>query len=433
MQPPATRLRCPSRPLPADRLIGGGSVEQPLSDETVCSTLTKAFQSVPSNTRVLIIIPDGTRTAPLPLLYRVLYDVIGCRSQRLDYLIALGTHAPMSEAAIDRLVGMSSADRAHIHPNVAIFNHQWRNPGSLVTAAIIEPDEVARLSDGLLREAIPVAINKRLYEYDQVVICGPVFPHEVAGFSGGAKYLFPGISGEEIINASHWLGALATSMSTIGVKDTAVRRLLHYAAGLINVPIMNIAFVMKGKSLHGIFVGELVRAWDAAVDLSAALNIHWLDRPVQRVLAMPSARYPDMWTAAKAMYKTEPALADGGQITILAPHIREFSQVHGKMIERIGYHVRDYFLKQWDKYSDVPRGILAHSTHVKGAGSFTAGQERARVDVVLATGIDEFKTRHANLGYLNPSSIDVARLEEDPDVLVVRNAGEVLYRVRQPF
>src|SRR5262249_55021403 len=154
------------------------------------------------------------------LMFRLLYERLGARVERLDYLIALGTHPPMPEDAIERLVGVSAAERAARYPKSRGFNHQWDNPDPLTTIGPIAADDAAGLTGGLLSRDVPVRLNRLIFEYDQIVICGPVFPHEVVGFSGGAKYLFPGIAGAEIIDFTHWLGALVTSMRTIGVKDT---------------------------------------------------------------------------------------------------------------------------------------------------------------------------------------------------------------------
>ena len=101
-----------------------------------------------------------------------------------------------------------------------------------------------------------------------------------------------------------------------------------------------------------------------------------MDRPFQPVLSAPAEIYDDLWTAAKAMYKTEPAIADGGEVIIYAPHITEVSYTHGKLIDEVGYHVRDYFLKQWERFKDVPGMILAHSTHVRGLGTYDAATRR---------------------------------------------------------
>ncbi|HEX6799798.1 MAG TPA: lactate racemase domain-containing protein [Ktedonobacterales bacterium] len=422
-------------------MIERGSTTATLTADDVRALLAEADQEHllsagldPAGKRVLAIIPDGTRTAPIPLLFRLLYEQLGPRVARLDYLIALGTHPPMTNEAIDRLVGVTSAERADRYPNVRIFNHDWANPAALRTIGVISRAEADELTGGLLAQDVPVTLNRLVAEYDLVLICGPVFPHEVAGFSGGAKYLFPGIAGPEIINFTHWLGALVTSMRTIGVKDTPVRRIITRAAAFVPRPVVLLALVLHGQDLRGLYIGPLSEAWSRAADLSAQLNITYVDRPFQRVLSAPAEMYDDLWTAAKAMYKTEPVVADGGEVIIYAPHITEVSYTHGRLIDEVGYHVRDYFLKQWDRFRNVPGTILAHSTHVKGAGSYDAatGIETPRITVTLATGIPEERCRRINLGYADYHAIDPAAWmgREDEGMLYVPHAGERLYRLR---
>ncbi|MDI1436955.1 lactate racemase domain-containing protein [Polyangium sorediatum] len=413
-------------------LIGQGSPGQCLTDEAVHEILDEALAALPlTGKRLLVLLPDATRTAPIPLLFRLLHRLLAGRVARLDYLIALGTHPPMETAAIERLVGKDAPGRDG--GRTSIFNHAWDDPGALATLGVIGEDEMARLTGGLLAVATEVRINRRIFDYDQLLICGPVFPHEVVGFSGGAKYLFPGIAGREIIDTTHWLGALSTSMSTIGVKDTIVRRVIHHAAEFVPVPVLCAALVLRRADLHGLYVGPHAQAWSAAADLSKELNIVHTTRRYKRVLSLPSTKYADLWTAAKAMYKTEPVVEDGGEVVIYAPHLAEVSFTHGTLIDRVGYHVRDYFLAQWDRFRTIPLSILAHSTHVKGAGSYDAEQgERPRIQVTLATGIPEERCRRIHLGFADPRHIDPAAWEgrEEEGFLLVRNAGEVLYRLR---
>jgi nickel-dependent lactate racemase len=147
-------------------------------------------------------------------------------------------------------------------------------------------------------------------------------------------------------------------------------------------------------------------------------------------------QYDDLWTAAKGAYKAEPAVADGGEVVIYAPHVTEVSHVHGRLIEEIGYHCRDYFLAQWDRFKRYPGGILAHSTHVKGVGTFDAGSgsETSRMRVTLATGIARERCERVNLGHLDPAVIDVERAQREAgsDSLVIPRAGELLFRVGHP-
>ena len=415
-------------------MIGKGSTTRPLQDDEVSALLAQALAATTlDGKRVLVIIPDGTRSAPIPLFYRLLNEQLGPRVTRLDFLIALGTHPPMAEAAIAELVGMHAGERSQRFANSDIFNHRWDLPAALAHIATLSREEAAQLTGGLLADEVPIVLNRMIFDYDQLVICGPVFPHEVAGFSGGAKYLFPGIAGAEIIHFTHWLGALATSMATIGVKDTPTRRVIHRAAQFVDRPTLCMALVMKGHTLHGFYAGPHEEAWNAAADLSARLNIVTLAHPVRRVLSLPSPMYDDLWTAAKAMYKTEPVIADGGEVIIYAPHLTEVSITHGHLIDEVGYHVRDFFVKQPERFRHIPGGILAHSTHVRGAGDYDAetDSERPRIRVTLATSIPEERCRRINLGYLDYRTINPQEWagREAEGILLVEHAGEVLYRL----
>jgi len=143
--------------------------------------------------------------------------------------------------------------------------------------------------------------------------------------------------------------------------------------------------------------------------------------------------YDELWVGGKCMYKLEPVVADGGELIIYAPHIHEISLTHGHLIRQIGYHCRDYFLKQWDRFKDVPWGSIAHSTHVRGIGTYENGVEHCRVQVTLATGIPEEICREINLGYRDPASInpDDYANREDEGVLLVPKAGEMLYHLKK--
>jgi nickel-dependent lactate racemase len=386
--------------------------------------------------KVLVIIPDSTRTAPIPLMYRLLHEILDRRVRALDFLVALGTHPAMSDDALGRLVGVEVRDGATAESK--IFNHRWDLEETFVTVGTITAAEVRAASGGRMDLDVPVRLNRLVGDpagerpYDELLVCGPVFPHEVAGFSGGNKYFVPGVAGQEVIDVTHWLGALLTSKEIIGVADTPMRRLIDRAASFIPTPTSLVAMVMHGEELRGVFVGEMNATWKAATELSAALDIVWVDRPYRRVLSVVPEMYDDLWTGAKGMYKLEPAIADGGEVVIFAPHITEVSYVHGKVIDEIGYHVRDYFTDQWDRFSRYPWGIVAHSTHVRGAGTYVDRVERARIDVTLATGIPRDRCERIGLGYLDPASVDPEEWadREDEGILLVRRAGEQLYRVR---
>ncbi|MCJ7736962.1 MAG: lactate racemase domain-containing protein, partial [Anaerolineae bacterium] len=297
----------------------------------------------------------------------------------------------------------------------------------------LSSDRVSEVSGGRLAVEVPVRFNQLVLEYDQLVVCGPVFPHEVVGFSGGNKYFLPGISGPELINATHWLGALMTSPAVIGKIDTPVRRMIDSAASLIPKPKLLIAMVVHGQDLRGLYVGPMQETWRAAAALSAKLDVVYVDRPYRRVLSVMPELYDDIWTAAKGMYKLEPVVADGGEVIVYAPHIDEISYTHGKVLDEVGYHVRDYFVKQWDRFKGYPWGVLAHSTHLKGCGTYENGIERPRVNVTLATRIPEERCKRVGLGYLDPDSVNIDEWagREDEGILLVPRAGEMLYRLQE--
>lgn len=397
--------------------------------ETRALTAKALAQADLDGQRVLVIIPDSTRTAPIPLFFRLFRELLGPQAAALDYLVALGTHQPMDDAALSRLVG--APVQGGRTGQSRVFNHRWDLPETYTTLGTITADETRALSNGMLSLDVPVRINKAILDYDHLIVCGPVFPHEVAGFSGGNKYFFPGIGGPEVINFTHWLGALITSMATIGLKETPVRQVIDRAASFIPVPRTCFGLVVKGDGLAGLYAGSMQDAWSAAADLSARLHVVYVDRPFQRVLSVMPQMYDDLWTAAKGMYKLEPAVADGGEVIIYAPHITEISYTHGAIIDQIGYHVRDYFVKQWDRFKNYPWGVLAHSTHLRGVGTFENGVEKPRIRVTLATGIPQDRCRRVNLGYLNPATVNLDEWvnREDEGVLLVRKAGEMLYKI----
>ena len=386
------------------------------------------------NRKVLLIVPDHTRTAPVGQLFKETHAWIGPLAKQVDVMVALGTHPPMSEEAICKRLDLTVEDKRKSYPNVQLLNHAWDDDRALVEIGKIPSSEIRDLTGGLFEMEVKVRINRAALEYDDLVILGPTFPHEVVGFSGGNKYLFPGISGPEVLNFFHWLGAVVTNPGIIGKKWTPVRKVVDRAAALVKTRKWCASMVVRpDASLAGLFVGTPESAWEKAADLSEQLHMVRKTKPFRQILSCAPEMYDELWVAGKCMYKLEPVLADGGELIIYAPHLTEVSITHGKLIRRIGYHCRDYFLKQWDKFKDESWGVLAHSTHVHGGGTYENGVEKPRARVVLATGIPESLCREINLGYRDPKTIrkeDFANREEE-GVLLVPKAGEMLYRLEE--
>jgi lactate racemase len=413
-------------------MIGKGSIETYLDDAAVRQIVGEAVEAIPTrHSRILVIIPDGTRTAPTPLMFRIFQELLHPRATAVDYLVALGTHQPMSDAQLSKLVGTPVVGgRAE---DSRIFNHCWNDPRTFVSLGSIPGTAIWELTNGLMNCDVPVTVNKMIFEYDHLVICGPVFPHEVVGFSGGNKYFFPGIAGPEIIDFTHWLGAMITNYKVIGAGYTPVRAVIDKAASLIPRPTWCFALVVDHDGICGLYFGTPEEAWKSASTLSARKHIVYVDKPFRRVLSIMPDLYDDLWTGGKGMYKLEPAVADGGEVVIYSPRISEVSYTHGKLIDKVGYHCRDYFLKQWERFKHYPGGVLAHSTHVKGLGSYDASSniEKPRITVTLATNISEERCRRINLGYLDPASVKLEDWTglESKGIAIIPRAGEKLYRL----
>jgi nickel-dependent lactate racemase len=397
-----------------------------LTDADVAALVAEALPVASyQGKRVLLVVPDHTRTAPVGLMFKQIAAQIGGATKALDVMIALGTHPPMSEEAICGRLEITVEERRSCYSKVQFLNHEWDNPAALQEVGVIPAADIAALTDGLFSMDVPVEINRQVFNYDQVIIVGPVFPHEVVGFSGGNKYLFPGIGGPKILNFFHWLGAVCTNPMIIGSRAGALVKVDKRCFAMVVAP---------DKSLAGLFFGTPESAWDAASEVSRTTHITTRPKPFHTVLSCAPAMYDELWVAGKCMYKLEPVVADGGELIIYAPHVKEISVTHGKLIEEVGYHCRDYFLKQWDKFKRYPWGVLAHSTHVRGIGKFENGVEQCRVKVTLATGIPESVCRRINLGYRDPASIRVGDYKdrEAEGVLYVPKAGELLFRLADP-
>jgi len=404
-----------------------------LDEHTIYQTLSKGLNGRFAGQKVLVLIPDHTRSLPLPALFRTLVELLH-EAKQLDFMIALGTHPALTEEHILEILGITPAERSTTYSRIGLLNHAWNEPSMLTSLGIMEKDEIRRIAGASwhpsLPESVDIRINKLVLEYDHVLILGPTFPHEVVGFSGGAKYLFPGVSGPDMINATHWLGALAGVVGTIGIKDTPVRAMIHAAAQRLKTPVTLAALIVEEHELAGLVVGDVYDAWNVAADLSSQRHIHWVETPYRRVLSWAPAMYDELWTAAKAMYKLEPAVAVGGQVIIYAPHLDVVSHVHGNYIYEIGYHILPYFLRDWERFKHIPLGVLAHSTHVRGSGVMEDGVEKPNVSVILASKLSAEDCARINLGYLDPAKINLEdwKNRENEGVLFVPRAGEILYR-----
>jgi len=354
---------------------------------------------------------------------------MGCR---VDLMVALGTHQPLGREDLLRHLGLTEAECAVRAGCLRLRHHCWDDPSQLYAIGRLDAQRIGELTGGLMAEAVTLTINTAVRDCSRVIIIGPVFPHEIAGFSGGSKYLFPGISGPQITDFFHWLGAVIGNLRIIGRIDNPVRRVLDEAAAMMPVPVTAVSVVVSAGEVVHCSVGPLSRSWRPAAEESARRHIVRMPRRYRSVLACAPAMYDDLWTGGKCMYKCEPVVEDGGELVIYAPHVTSFSITHHRQIERAGYHLRDHFLQNMDRYADVSRAVLAYLTLVKGDGTCVDGVERPRIRVSVASGISRQACERVGIGYVDPASIRLEqwRGREDDGVLLVEKAGETLYLPR---
>src|SRR5690349_1877646 len=216
----------------ATRLADASTV---LDEEAVSAFVVEQLGKYPFDGRsVCVLVPDHTRTCPLPLLMRAVHTALHGRVSRLTVVVALGTHAPMTDEALAAHLGYAPGHLAGTYPGMSVANHEWWDPETFVDLGTVPAARLGELSGGQLSVDVPVLLNRAVVEHDVALVVGPVLPHEVVGISGGNKYFFPGVAGQKIIDVSHWLGALITSAKIIGTTGiTPVRALIDDGDALI--------------------------------------------------------------------------------------------------------------------------------------------------------------------------------------------------------
>jgi nickel-dependent lactate racemase len=417
------------------QLLGEGSPDSDLTEQDLHTIVEQALEPILSGERVLAIVPDKTRDDNTDQLFPFTVDVLGAHDvAQFDVLVAQGTHPPMSESQKLAKLGLEKKlFSGHL------FDHRWDLPDELVTIGKLREDTVRRLTNGLITHAVPVSLNKLLAPgvYDTILIFGATVPHEVAGFAGGAKYFFPGVAGPELTHTTHWLGALAGIENIIGETETPTRHLIEAAADFIQARIISLNTVVSrdedGRLItHALFAGDVREAFRQAVAVSRQVHIRYTGRKYKRVVALLDRHYDELWVGGKASYKLGAIIEDGGELIIYAPHLTKISETHGELIEKYGYapleSVRDMLGVSEELRENLC--IAAHLAHVAYAGRVDEhGHVVPRYRITMASGLDEQTCRQVNLGYLDYRSFDCESVRDDPDTLIVKDAGRDLYKV----
>jgi nickel-dependent lactate racemase len=422
---------------PISSLVGEGSPQSDLSPSDLRAILAEALSSISPGSEVLAIVADKTRDDNTGVLFPLAAEVLQERKIRqYDALIAQGTHSPMSDH--EKRIKVGGAQQVAVPGLGRIFDHDWANPEKLTTIGRLDPEKVRQITGGLIDWPIDLRVNRLLGpgEYDTVLIFGTTMPHEVAGFSGGAKYFFPGVAGPELTHATHWLGALAGVENVIGRVETPTRHLFEAAADFIPARVISLSSVVSrdGGRLrsYALFCGNFREAVRKAAGVSQHVHIKYTGRKYRRVVALLDEHLGDLWVGGKASYRLGPVIEECGELIIYAPHMKSLSEVHGGLIKRYGYAPLDTVRELVATSEDLKRNlcVAAHLAHVSFAGRRTAeGKIVSRYAITLSSAIPENVCRQVNLGYLDPRSFRRENYEGDADTLIVENAGRDLYLV----
>jgi nickel-dependent lactate racemase len=419
------------------RTWGIGGPAAWLNEDELRPIIDAALAQVPASSRVLAIVPDRTRDDNTHLLFPLAARTLQARGvTRFDAIVAQGTHPPMSDAQKREKIG--ARDGVAVRE---IYDHQWDDPRALVRIGELAADRVASLTDGLIGTPVVLELNARLApgEYDVVLVFGATVPHEVAGFAGGAKYFFPGVAGPALTHLTHWLGALATIERVIGRIETPTRRLIEAAAAFVSANVISFTSVVSrdggGLRTHALFAGDLRAAFRRAAEVSRQVHIKYTGRSYRRVIALLDPHYDELWVGGKASYKLGAIVEEGGELVIVAPHLREISSTHGRLIEKYGYapleQVRDMIA--WSDELRANLCVAAHLAHVSyGSARNVAGAVVPRFRITLASSVSEAACRRVKLGFADYRELRLDEYAQDPDTLVVPDAGRDLYLPQMP-
>ncbi len=354
-------------------LFSVGSPDKVFSREEVRGALFASFDRLGEKKRVLAVPPDFTRChSQSGLLTELAWEYYGNRLA--DVLPAIGTHCPMTAEEIAAMFGKV--------PNNLFRVHDWRR--GLTMLGEVPAEFVKEVSEGQINYSIPIQVDKLLTEggHDLILSIGQVVPHEVIGMAGYNKNIFVGTGGAEGINKTHFLGAVYGMERMMGCTDTPVRKVLNYAsvhfAG--HLPIVYLLTVV-GKSprgenvIRGLFIGDEPECFNRAAALSAAVNIQLLDAPLKKVIVyLDPLEFKSTWLGNKSIYRTRMALADGGELVVLAPGLTRFGEDDriDQLIRKYGYVGTPRILELVRTQEDLRQnlGTAAHLIHGSSEGRF---------------------------------------------------------------
>lgn len=346
-----------------------------ISNEELEAVLARTLENTgKSLEKVLLLPPDFTRMhSGAGKITAMLYSRLS-KTAEVDVMPALGTHEPMSREQADVFF-------EGVVPYERILPHNWREDVGKVGE--VPGEYVCEISEGLIDEPVPVEFNKRLLDpsYSLIISIGQVVPHEVVGMANYTKNVLVGCGGKDTINKSHMLGAVFGMERLMGKDHSPVRKVFDYAQEhfLNKLPLIYILTVTTASGDHvnieGIFTGNTRRIFEEAVALSRSKNLNFMNRPIQKaVVYLDPREFKSTWLGNKAIYRTRMAMADDGELIILAPGVKKFGEddTIDALIRKYGYKGREYILKQYLENADLRENpsAAAHLIHGSSDGRF---------------------------------------------------------------
>lgn len=399
-----------------------GSKDRTISPEEVRRALNSVFDSLGKKKRVLAIPPDFTRfNSYAGPITEMVYDRFG--AALTDIMPALGTHSPMTESQIERMFG-------HV-PHNLFRVHDWRN--DVVTVGEVPSEYVREISEGRVSYSWPAQVNRLLLDpsFDLILSIGQVVPHEVIGMANYTKNIFVGVGGADGINRSHYLGATYGMERIMGRADTPVRAVMEYAREhfIGSLPILYIQTVLSknfstGKmELKGLFIGDDSECFKLASRLSLETNFNMVERPIRKcVVYLDPEEFKSTWLGNKAIYRTRMALADGAELIIVAPALKEFGEdpAIDSLIRKYGYRGTPHTLKAVEENADLRDNLsaAAHLIHGSSEGRFT-------ITYCPGSGMTRQEIESVGFGY---GRYDISSLKEGWNVI----DREEIYYISNP-
>lgn len=344
-----------------------------ISDEALESELHAYFKEYQEAKRVLLLPPDISRLhSHAGKITNILYSYFS--KAQIDIMPALGTHMPMSDREISKMFGSLPRNR--------FVDHDWRN--ETVKVGEVSADYIKEISDGFMETAIAVEVNRRLLnaEYDLIVSVGQVVPHEVSGFANYTKNILVGCGGSNMINNSHYLGALYGMERIMGRSDNPVRKLYNFAAQrfLSHIPLKYVLTVTTaaecGVNVEAVSIGTGDELFYNTAKISQAKNLTFLEKPIKKaVVYLEPGKFKTTWVGNKAIYRTRMAIADGGELLVIAPDLERCGEdlENDRLIKKYGYICRDEVVAAVSQNEDLRNNlsVAAHLIHGSSEGRFS--------------------------------------------------------------